>query len=204
MGQAYVVAHGTTPAGHVQRSSPPSGSLLRRRRDGFHRERRRRPPRPPTTTIRSASKPRYRGGDSTGGYDVATGDPTADIADLFAFYTGEKGNPKSVVLILTWRADPVEDKEKSFDPTVKYGIHIDTSDKKLVDVKLDGDGINLGTKLHTTATHDIIVWYGEHKKKKGEWGMVVSGLPGVEGHYRSFFSTSTTNVAIAFMRVVRG
>lgn len=123
----------------------------------------------------------YRSGDSTGGYDVATGDPTADIADLFAFYTGEKGNPKSVVLILTWRADPVEDKEKSFDPTVKYGIHIDTSDKKLVDVKLDGDGISLGTKLHTTATHDIIVWYGEHKKKKGEWGMMVSGLPGVKG-----------------------
>jgi hypothetical protein len=122
----------------------------------------------------------YRTGESAAGYDVSTNDPAADIADLFAWYTGEQGNPKSVVLALTWRADPVEEREKQFDPTVKYGIHIDTSDKKLIDVKVSADGLSLGSKLKTTATHDIVVWFGEHKKKKGQWGMIVSGLPGVD------------------------
>jgi len=122
----------------------------------------------------------YRSGDSAGGYDVSTNDPAADIADLFAWYTGDQGNPTSVVLSMTWRADPVEAREKQFDPTVEYGIHIDTSDKKLIDVKLNADGLSLGSKLKTTATNDIIVWFGEHKKKKGQWGMIVSGLPGVD------------------------
>src|SRR5581483_8946307 len=57
----------------------------------------------------------YRSGDSANGYTVATGDPSADIADLFAWYTGEKGNPQSVVLALTWRVDPIEEKEHAFD-----------------------------------------------------------------------------------------
>ena len=122
----------------------------------------------------------YRAGDSVGGYDVSTNDPSADIADLFAWYTGEQGNPTSVVLALTWRADPVEEREKQFDPTVKYAIHIDTSDKKLLDIKVGTDGISLGSKLKTTATHDIVIWFGEHKKKKGQWGMHVTGLPGVD------------------------
>ena len=123
----------------------------------------------------------YRSGDSSG-YDVATGDPSADIADLFAWYTGDQGNPKSVVLALTWRVDPLEQKEKAFDPTVRYGIHIDTSSKGLVDIGLSGDGLTIGSKLHTTATHDIFVWFGEKKTKKGEWGVMVSGLPGMSGY----------------------
>ncbi len=124
----------------------------------------------------------YRSGDSASGYDVATGDPSADIADLFAWYTGEQGNPTSVVLALTWRVDPLEAKEKAFDPTVQYGIHIDTSSKGLVDISLSAkDGLTLGSKLHTVATHDIYVWFGEKKTKKGQWGVLVSGLPGVSG-----------------------
>jgi hypothetical protein len=122
----------------------------------------------------------YRSGDSVGGYDVATGDPTADIADLFAWYNGPTGNPTSVVLALTWRADPSEAKEKAFDPSVKYGIHIDTSDHDLLDIGLSGDGLTLGSRLNTKAEHDIIVWYGEHKREPGKWGMIVSGLPGVD------------------------
>jgi hypothetical protein len=122
----------------------------------------------------------YRSGES-GGYDVATGDPTADIADLFAWYTGPKGNPTSVVLALTWRADPLEAKEKSFDPTVKYGIHIDTDDPGLLDVGIRNDGLSIKSRLFTRAEHDIIAWYGEHKTKPGQWGMIVSGLPGVRG-----------------------
>ncbi len=123
----------------------------------------------------------YRSGDSLGGYEVATGDPTADIADLFAWYNGPKGNPTSVVLALTWRADPSEDKEKSFDPTVKYGIHIDTSDHDLLDIRTSGDGLSVGTRLRTTAEHDITVWYGESRRERGKWGMMVNGIPGVRG-----------------------
>jgi len=124
----------------------------------------------------------YRSGNSAGGYEVATGDPTADIADLFAWYNGPQGNPTSVVLALTWRADPSEDKEKSFDPTVKYGIHIDTSDPGLLDITSDeGDRLNFASRLHTKAEHDIIAWYGQSKTQPGKWGMMVSGLPGVRG-----------------------
>jgi hypothetical protein len=124
----------------------------------------------------------YRRGESAGGYEVATGDPTADIADLFAWYNGPKGNPTSVVLALTWRADPSEEAEKAFDPTVKYGIHIDTSDPGLLDVDVSAsDGLTVGSRLRTTAEHDIIVWYGKHKRERGKWGMLVTGIPGVQG-----------------------
>jgi hypothetical protein len=112
----------------------------------------------------------YRSGDSASGYEVSTNDPSADIADLFAWYTGDQGKPASVVLALTWRADPVEARERRFDPTVKYGIHIDTTDKKLIDINVSADGLSLGSKLHTTPTNDIIVWFGESKTKKGQWG----------------------------------
>lgn len=123
----------------------------------------------------------YRSGDSANGYEVATGDPSADIADLFAWYTGEKGHPKSVVLALTWRVDPTEEKEHAFDPSVKYAIHVDTSGPGLLDVAVDpNDGLVLSSKLHTQSTHDIVVWFGEHKREKGKWGMIVTGLPGVD------------------------
>lgn len=122
----------------------------------------------------------YRSGES-GNYDVATGDPTADIADLFAWYTGPKGNPDKVVLALTWRADPLQAKEKSFDPTVKYGIHIDTDDHDLLDINLNDDGLSLGTRLSTKAEHNLIFWFGEHKTRRGEWGMIATGIPGVQG-----------------------
>ncbi len=123
----------------------------------------------------------YRTGDSAGGYEVATGDPSADIADLFAWYNGPKGAPTSVVLALTWRVDPIEAREKAFDPTVQYAIHVATGDKGLVDVGAGADGLTLGSKFHTVASHDITVWFGEHAQQKGNWGVMVSGLPGVKG-----------------------
>jgi len=123
----------------------------------------------------------YRSGESMGGYEVATGDPTADIADMFAWYTGPQGHPDKVVLALTWRADPIEAKEKSFDPSVKYGIHVDTDDHGLIDVRLSQDGLALGSRLSTKAEHDIIFWFGEKKTEPGKWGMIVTGIPGVEG-----------------------
>ena len=141
---------------------------------------------PPTTRAADHNDPigvqsTYRSGDSAGGYRVSTNDPSADIADLFAWYTGEQGNPTSVVLAMTWRADPTEDREKAFDPTVAYGIHIDTSDKKLIDIDVSlKDGLTLGSKLFTEATHDITIWFGERKDAKGQWGMLVTGLPGVD------------------------
>jgi hypothetical protein len=123
----------------------------------------------------------FRSGDSSG-YEVNTNDPAADIADLLAWYTGDRGNPTSVVLALTWRADPLAGREKEFDPTVKYGIHIDTSDKGLLDISANSDGLSLGSKLHTVAANDITVWFGESKKQKGSWGVLVNGLPGVSGN----------------------
>jgi hypothetical protein len=125
----------------------------------------------------------YKAGDSAGGYVVSTNDPAADLADVFVWYTGEQGNPDSVVLAITWRADPVEAREKQFDPTVQYGIHIDTEkEKKLLDVDISAsDGLTLGSKLFTKATHDITIWFGEHKTEKGQWGLLVNGLPGVDG-----------------------
>ncbi len=123
----------------------------------------------------------YRSGDSANGYTVATGDPSADIADIFAWYTGEKGNPQSVVLALTWRVDPIEEKEHAFDPSVKYAIHIDTTNHGLLNVSVNpADGLTLSSKLVTKATNDIVVWFGESKKQKGQWGMMVNGIPGVD------------------------
>ena len=127
----------------------------------------------------------FQSGESGAGYEVDTNDPSADIADIFAWYTGDKGNPKSVVFALTWRADPVEAREKRFDPSVKYGIHIDANDeKKLVDISVDPldplEGVKIGSKFVTRATNDIIVWFGENKTKKGDWGMMVTGIPGVD------------------------
>lgn len=122
----------------------------------------------------------YRSGES-GGYEVQTGDPSADVTDLFAWYNGPKGNPTSVVLALAWRADPIEAREKSFEPTVAYGIHVDTDDHGLLDVSLSGDGLSVGSRLSTKAEHDIVVWYGPHKTQPGKWGMRVTGIPGVEG-----------------------
>jgi hypothetical protein len=123
----------------------------------------------------------YRAGDSAAGYDVASGDPSADIADIFAWYNGPKGAPTSVVLALTWRADPIEAREKAFDPTVQYGIHVATGDKGIVDVSAGTDGLELGSKFKTTASHDITVWFGAHATDKGNWGVMVTGLPGIAG-----------------------
>jgi hypothetical protein len=121
----------------------------------------------------------YRTGES-GSYEVATGDPTADVADLFAWYNGPRGNPTSVALVLTWRCDPTEATEKQFDPTVKYGIHIDTDARAVLNVAATDEGMTLREQVHTKAEHDIIMWFGESKKEPGKWGMHVTGIPGID------------------------
>jgi hypothetical protein len=46
---------------------------------------------------------------------------------------------------------------------------------------LNQDGLTLGTRLNTKSEHDIVFWFGEHKTNRGEWGMIATGIPGVEG-----------------------
>ncbi|MFO0680264.1 MAG: DUF4331 family protein [Polyangiaceae bacterium] len=116
------------------------------------------------------------------GYEVNTGDPSADIADIFAWYTGTAGDPKSVVAAITWRVDPLETSEKSFDPSVAYGIHIGTGATKPLEVNFDNPlNPKIDSKFVTKAAHDIVVWFGKgtEANNNGQWGMRVSGLPGV-------------------------
>lgn len=122
----------------------------------------------------------YQSGE-IGNYVVNTNDPAADIADIFAWYTGEPGAAQSLVLATTWRVDPLEEKEKSFDPTVGYGLHIATGDPGALDVDMSNPlKPKIASKFSTKASHNIMVWFGESKVTPGAWGMHVSGLPGAE------------------------
>jgi hypothetical protein len=122
----------------------------------------------------------YQSGEISG-YVVNTGDPSADLADVFAWYTGEPGHAESLVLALTWRVDPLEEKEKSFDPTVAYGVHIATGDPGLLDLDLSNPlKPSVTSKLDTEPTYSIITWFGESRETPGKWGMRVSGLPSAE------------------------
>lgn len=115
-------------------------------------------------------------------YTVATGDPSADIADIFAWYTGEQGNAKSIVLAMTWRADATEQREKAFDPSVQYTFHIDSQFAEgILDVDVSSNGIELDSNRSTEAEHEIVVWFGKHKSEPGQWGMLITGLPGIDG-----------------------
>ena len=49
----------------------------------------------------------YQSGELSG-YVVNTGDPAADIADLFAWYSGPPGQAKSLIMALTWRLTNVQ------------------------------------------------------------------------------------------------
>lgn len=116
----------------------------------------------------------YQSGTSAD-YDVSTGDPSADIADVFAWYAGEKA-----IFALTWRADPTRARELAFDPFVKYTIHIDDAGiSKLLDVNVGDDGLHIDSRINTPAEHrEIVTWFG--KSRSGEWGMQVTGVPKVD------------------------
>ncbi len=80
------------------------------------------------------------------------GDPAADIADMFAWYTDQ-----SIVLALTWRIDAAYQLE--FDPEVLYGIHVDN----------DNDG---------KAEFDIWTRFGRKTGDSSEWGVKIDNVPG--------------------------
>lgn len=94
-------------------------------------------------------------------------DPSADIADLFAW--NRQADPAAapdpdkdtLVLILTWRLD---DTEPKLDPTVRYGIHIDAF----------GDVLS---KPDSKADYNVYVRHGQNPKT-GAWGVKIDGLPG--------------------------
>jgi hypothetical protein len=94
------------------------------------------------------------------------GDPAADIADIFAFYKGPQGRPTSVVLALTWRTDPAY--ERTFDPTVRYGIHVDNDDDRVAWIA-----------DRARADYDIWAWFA--KNASGQWGVKVENVPGTNG-----------------------
>lgn len=94
-------------------------------------------------------------------------DPSADIADLFAW--NRQADPAAapdpdkdtLVLILTWRLD---DTDPALDPSVRYGIHIDAF----------GDVLK---KPDSKADFNIYVRHGQNPKT-GAWGVKIDGLPG--------------------------
>ena len=123
---------------------------------------------------------------ATGSDAANAGDPAADIADIFAYYTGTQGNPGSIVLALTWRTHPLY--EQAFDPSVRYGIHIDKTDDRLV-----------GVVDHAKADHDIYAWFG--KNPAGEWGVQVDTLrPTSRSSCRRSLTTSLPRPSALFSR----
>lgn len=102
---------------------------------------------------------------------TTTGDPAPDIADIFAYYRGPTGNPDSIVLALTWRVDPIY--EVTFDPSIRYGIHVDA----------DASFSNLAEArgVGMSAEHDIWIWFGKKKGTINEWGVYLENVPGLGG-----------------------
>jgi hypothetical protein len=106
------------------------------------------------------------------------GDPAADIADIFAYYTPQAGKPEKIVLALTWRTDPLE--EQTFDPSVRYGIHIDNN-AGLDIAATKQTPLSLMDPAKVEAEYDIIIWFGKKKNTANEWGVLASGIPGPNG-----------------------
>jgi len=99
---------------------------------------------------------------------TAGADPAADIADLFAWNKqAVAGSPDAMqdtlVLALTWRVNAEDG--TSLDDTVRYGIHIDNGS-----LLTDGDG-----------EADFDIWIRHGKNSRGEWGVKVENIPGVQG-----------------------
>jgi len=102
---------------------------------------------------------------------TTTGDPAPDIADIFAYYRGPTGRPDSIVLTLTWRVDPLY--EITFDPSVRYGIHVDNdaSFSNLAEAR----GVGMG------AEYDIWIGFGKKRGTANEWGVYLENVPGLGG-----------------------
>ncbi len=102
---------------------------------------------------------------------TTTGDPAADIADIFAYYRGPTGKPDSIVLALTWRVDPLY--EVTFDPSIRYGIHVD-NDASFANLA-EARGVGMG------AEYDIWIWFGKKRGTTNEWGVYLENVPGLGG-----------------------
>ncbi len=102
---------------------------------------------------------------------TTSGDPAADIADIFAYYRGPTGKPTSIVLTLTWRVDPLYELE--FDPSVRYGIHIDNDASFANLAEARGVGMD--------AEYDIWIWFGKKKGTENDWGVYLENVPGLGG-----------------------
>ncbi len=98
---------------------------------------------------------------------TTTGDPAPDIADLFAYYRGPTGKPDSLVFMLTWRADPLY--EIGFDPSIRYGIHIDNN--AAFSNLASFEGIGMGAEF------DIWIWFGRKRGTTNEWGVYLENVP---------------------------
>ncbi|HSO32988.1 MAG TPA: DUF4331 family protein [Labilithrix sp.] len=113
---------------------------------------------------------------ATGTESSKHGDPAADIADIFTWYTGKQGAPDKVVFALTWRVDPLFERE--FDPTVRYGIHIDNNAGIAAPAK--DAPLSLMDPAKLAADHEIWIWFGKKKGTTDEWGLIVSNVPGLD------------------------
>jgi hypothetical protein len=83
---------------------------------------------------------------------ATTDDPSADLADLFAWHEGNVLNT-----ILTFAADSSPGEAPSWDPNVLYGVHLDLNNNNIADL-------------------DIWVRFGQNDL--GDWGIQITGLPG--------------------------
>lgn len=82
-------------------------------------------------------------------------DPSADLADLYAWHSGD-----TLTAIFTFNALAEPGDDANFDKRVLYAVHLDT----------DGDAIS---------DHDILVRFGQ--AIDASWGVQVEDLPGASG-----------------------
>jgi hypothetical protein len=90
---------------------------------------------------------------------TSAADPAADIADLYAWTSGD--GELSVVLTYAGLTAAVQDGGKpTYDADIVYGIHIDADFDHVPDT-------------------DIWIRFGQNSD--GEWGMQATGIPGTNG-----------------------
>lgn len=96
--------------------------------------------------------------------------PERDIADLYAWQTGDAGDQK-VVVVLTYAAGIAAGGAARFDRDVLYTIHIDNT----YDVDLDNDAND------NIADVEILVRFGQNAD--GDWGVRFENVPGADADF---------------------
>ncbi|MCM8556654.1 DUF4331 family protein [Sphingomicrobium sediminis] len=90
---------------------------------------------------------------------AAMADRAADIADVFTFFDGD-----TTKLIVTFAGPVPSDTAPTFDPNVRYYLNVSTGEPR------------------TTSDTRILIQFGEDETQMGDqYGVRVSGLPGVTG-----------------------